>query len=345
MKILSKLDNTGMIDEVTDKRFVTDAEKSAWNSKADKTYVDNKVKTDVPVDAKFTDTVYTHPASHPASMITESSTKRFVSDAEKSTWNSKASKSVASTLADGLMASADKSKLDGIQAGAQVNTVTSVAGKTGAVTLSKADVETALGFTPFNPDGGITTKRKETMIYYVLDTPDTETNIDISASDTIVVLIDANNVVINFDNANTTVNTNDTVRMIYANEGFDSYINHGVIVNGSHYMPQYGGDMYRIPYGMGVIEFDFIAMEFEGMVEPVALGTTGGGGISIDDLHDILYDIDARSLNGYTQADFVLTVYHGTNEYEYRPWDASVVMWIGTVEPYYALDNDIWIGG
>ena len=34
----------------------------------------------------------------------------------------------------------DKTKLAGIQAGAQVNTVTSVAGKTGAVTLSKSDV-------------------------------------------------------------------------------------------------------------------------------------------------------------------------------------------------------------
>lgn len=29
--------------------------------KADKTYIDNKVKTDVPSGAKFTDTVYTHP--------------------------------------------------------------------------------------------------------------------------------------------------------------------------------------------------------------------------------------------------------------------------------------------
>src|SRR5690554_5208911 len=35
---------------------------------------------------------------------------------------------------------AEKSKLSGIEAGAQVNTVTSVAGKTGAVTLAKGDV-------------------------------------------------------------------------------------------------------------------------------------------------------------------------------------------------------------
>ena len=32
---------------------------------------------------------YTHPSSHPASMITESTTKRFVSDTEKATWNAK----------------------------------------------------------------------------------------------------------------------------------------------------------------------------------------------------------------------------------------------------------------
>jgi hypothetical protein len=79
-------------------------------------YVNDKVKTDVPAGAKFTDTVttingktgaiskadivalgipaqdtvYTHPSSHPASMITENTSRRFVSDTEKSTWNSKA---------------------------------------------------------------------------------------------------------------------------------------------------------------------------------------------------------------------------------------------------------------
>ena len=47
------------------------------------------VLTAVPSGAKFTDTVYTHPANHPASMITESTAKRFISDTEKSTWNAK----------------------------------------------------------------------------------------------------------------------------------------------------------------------------------------------------------------------------------------------------------------
>ena len=37
-----------------------------------------RLKTDVPVGAKFTDTVYTHPASHPASMITNLPTGKKV---------------------------------------------------------------------------------------------------------------------------------------------------------------------------------------------------------------------------------------------------------------------------
>ena len=38
------------------------------------------------------DTVYTHPANHPASMITQDATHRFVSDAEKATYSGKANK-------------------------------------------------------------------------------------------------------------------------------------------------------------------------------------------------------------------------------------------------------------
>lgn len=46
----------------------------------------------------------------------------------------------ATTSTAGFMSPSDKQKLDGIAAGAQANTVTSVAGKTGAVTLTIADV-------------------------------------------------------------------------------------------------------------------------------------------------------------------------------------------------------------
>ena len=47
------------------------------------------VGCNVPENAKFTDTVYTHPESHPASMITQDATHRFVSDEEKKAWNEK----------------------------------------------------------------------------------------------------------------------------------------------------------------------------------------------------------------------------------------------------------------
>lgn len=45
---------------------------------------------------------YVHPSSHPATMITQDATHRFVSDTEKSTWNAKASTAVVSTTANGL---------------------------------------------------------------------------------------------------------------------------------------------------------------------------------------------------------------------------------------------------
>ena len=50
------------------------------------------VETAVPVGALFTDndTIYQHPTNHPATIITQTSSYRFVTDAEKSTWNSKA---------------------------------------------------------------------------------------------------------------------------------------------------------------------------------------------------------------------------------------------------------------
>lgn len=44
------------------------------------------VEANVPADAKFTDTVYTHPDSHPASMITEDASHRFVTDTEKTNY-------------------------------------------------------------------------------------------------------------------------------------------------------------------------------------------------------------------------------------------------------------------
>jgi hypothetical protein len=74
----------------------------------------------------------------PATNITTSSTSTAVSIIS-STGTDGTIASATSTTAGALSAS-DKSKLDGIATGAQTNAVTSVAGRTGAVTLTKSDV-------------------------------------------------------------------------------------------------------------------------------------------------------------------------------------------------------------
>ena len=57
---------------------------------------------------------YTHPSTHGASMITQDSSHRFVTDSEKSTWNSKASTAVATQSSNGLLSATDKRRLDGL---------------------------------------------------------------------------------------------------------------------------------------------------------------------------------------------------------------------------------------
>lgn len=89
-----------IITETTSKKILTDAERSKLSG----------------IEANAND--YTHPASHPATMITEDASHRFATDTEKSTWNAKADTDVATGAADGLMSSADKSKLDGVEANA-----------------------------------------------------------------------------------------------------------------------------------------------------------------------------------------------------------------------------------
>ncbi|MDO4313788.1 MAG: hypothetical protein Q4C52_11965 [Eubacteriales bacterium] len=58
------------------------------------------VESNVPADAKFTDTIYNHPDTHPASMITEDANHRFATDVEKESWNAKANVYFASSLPD-----------------------------------------------------------------------------------------------------------------------------------------------------------------------------------------------------------------------------------------------------
>ena len=115
--------NLGSVDNTSDlDKPISTATQTALDGKVD----DSQVLTNVPVGAKFTDTlttvngktgtivkadivalgipaqdtVYSHPSSHAASMITESTTKRFVSDTEKSTWGAKETPSGAQTKAN-----------------------------------------------------------------------------------------------------------------------------------------------------------------------------------------------------------------------------------------------------
>ena len=113
-----------MIAQDETHRFITDAERKAWNEKPG----GNMASTTAPglmsaADKKKLDGVatgannYVHPSSHPATMIQEDGSHRFVSDTEKTDWNNKASTTVASQSAAGLMSAADKKKLDDLPAG------------------------------------------------------------------------------------------------------------------------------------------------------------------------------------------------------------------------------------
>ena len=119
-----------MITQDETHRFVSDAQISTWNAKASTSVATttanglmastDKTKLDG-IDEGANK--YTHPSSHAASMITQDATHRFVSDAEKSTWNAKASTSTATASTSGLMSAADKAKLDGIASNATKITV------------------------------------------------------------------------------------------------------------------------------------------------------------------------------------------------------------------------------
>ena len=114
-----------MIAQDTTHRFVTDTEKTTWTGKAS-TAVATQAANGLlsAADKKKLDGIaagannYTHPASHPASMITTDESHLFVTAAEKSAWNAKAAATAATQSAMGLMSAADKKKLDGITAGA-----------------------------------------------------------------------------------------------------------------------------------------------------------------------------------------------------------------------------------
>ena len=66
------------------------SEVSGLQTALDNKVDDSQVLTNVPAGALFTDTVYTHPATHEATIITQDATHRFVTDTEKATWSGKA---------------------------------------------------------------------------------------------------------------------------------------------------------------------------------------------------------------------------------------------------------------
>jgi len=85
-----------MITESTSKRFVSDTEKADWNAKAETDVAtggaaglmsaSDKSKLDgVAASANN----YSHPANHPATVITQDTTHRFATDTEKAAWNAK----------------------------------------------------------------------------------------------------------------------------------------------------------------------------------------------------------------------------------------------------------------
>lgn len=92
------------ITEDSTHRTVTDAEKLTWNGKADTNVATTSVNglmssTDkTKLDGVATNANnYTHPANHPPSIITQDTSNRFVTDAEKTTWNGKQDSLVSNT--------------------------------------------------------------------------------------------------------------------------------------------------------------------------------------------------------------------------------------------------------
>ena len=126
LDVMGSVDASSIIQD-TENRLVTDSEKTTWNNKQDKlTPGTNVTITGTTISAK--DTIYDDTALETRITAVENR------EDKDTTYTN------ATTTTDGLMSSADKTKLNGVEAGAEKNTVTSVAGKTGAVSVTKADV-------------------------------------------------------------------------------------------------------------------------------------------------------------------------------------------------------------
>lgn len=76
------------------------------------------VETNVPADAKFTDTVYVHPETHDASIIVQNENNRFVTDNQIEEWDAKATTDLVTEDDNGLMSSDMYKKLNSIESNA-----------------------------------------------------------------------------------------------------------------------------------------------------------------------------------------------------------------------------------
>ena len=119
-----------IISQDENNRFITDEQALNWDSKIDKTYVDNKVKTDVPLNAEFTDTI---------------STKESIGLGDVDNTGD-LDKPISTKTQTALDLKVDKAEIP--DDAKFTDTITTVNGKTGVIT--KEDI-VALGI---NPDGG-----------------------------------------------------------------------------------------------------------------------------------------------------------------------------------------------
>jgi hypothetical protein len=86
-----------IITQDVNNRFVTDAEKLTWNAKVEKV-TGKSLISDSEISRLYTLSNYTHPVNHPASIITQDANNRFVTDADKITWNEKVDRETGKNL-------------------------------------------------------------------------------------------------------------------------------------------------------------------------------------------------------------------------------------------------------
>lgn len=150
-----------VITQDANNRFVSDTEKATWNGKVDKV-PGKQLSTEDYTSAEKTKLVGIATGAQVNAVISvagktgavtlaksdvglgnvdnTADASKPVSTATQTELDKKVDKVTGKQLSTEDYTSSEKTKLSGIATGAQVNTVTSVAGKTGAVTLAKGDV-------------------------------------------------------------------------------------------------------------------------------------------------------------------------------------------------------------